>query len=91
MKFDIHQSVDKTEYFLDFLITRKTLKLLDDISNQFDHHYYKTFLLIENSHFLRVTRFFLVSSEKGNLIALIYTILVGCGWLTNFSLLFRFR
>ena len=31
MKFNIHQSVDKTGYFLDFLMTPKSLKLVDDI------------------------------------------------------------
>ena len=35
MKFNMHWSVDKTGYFLDSLITCKSLKLVDDISNQF--------------------------------------------------------
>ena len=39
MKFNIHRSIDKTGYFLDSLITHKSLKL-GDISNQFNHQYY---------------------------------------------------
>ena len=35
MNFNMHHSVDKTGYFLDSLITRKSLKLGDDVSNQF--------------------------------------------------------
>ena len=35
MKFNKHRSIDKTRYFLDSLITRLSLKLLDDISNQY--------------------------------------------------------
>ena len=31
MKFNIHQSVDKTGYFLDSLIASKSLKLVNDI------------------------------------------------------------
>ena len=34
MEVDKHQSVDRTGYFLDSLITCKSLKLVDDISNQ---------------------------------------------------------
>ena len=33
----MNQSVDKTEYFLDSLITRKLLKLVNKISNQFTY------------------------------------------------------
>ena len=33
MKFNMHRSVDKTIYFLDSLITRESLKLVDDIAN----------------------------------------------------------
>ena len=33
MKFNIHQSVNITGYFLHSLITRKSLKLVDYISN----------------------------------------------------------
>ena len=39
MNFNMHQSVDKIEYFLDSLITRKSLKLVNYISNQFNHQY----------------------------------------------------
>ena len=35
MKFNIDRSFDKTGSFLDSLITRKSLKLKDDISNQY--------------------------------------------------------
>ena len=42
MNFIEHQNVNETEYFL----TRKSLKLVDDISNQFNHKYYQTFLSI---------------------------------------------
>ena len=31
MNFDMHQNVDKTENFLDFLTTRKSLKLVDNM------------------------------------------------------------
>ena len=34
MKFNMHRSFDKTGYFLDSLITCKTLKVVDDILNQ---------------------------------------------------------
>ena len=37
MNFNMHQSVDKTEYFLDSWITCQSLKLVDNISNQFTH------------------------------------------------------
>ena len=40
MNLNMHQSVDKTEYFIGSLITRKSLKLTDIISNQFNHQYY---------------------------------------------------
>ena len=33
MNFNMHQSVDKREYFLDSLITRKSLKLVNNILN----------------------------------------------------------
>ena len=39
IKFNINRSVDKTVNFLDSLITRKSLKLVDDISNQFHQQY----------------------------------------------------
>ena len=42
MRFNIDRSLDKTGYFLDSLITRKSLKRVDDISNQFNHQYYQT-------------------------------------------------
>ena len=35
MNFNIHQSCDETGYLLDSLITPKTLKLLNNISNHF--------------------------------------------------------
>ena len=34
MNFNMNQSIDKTECFQDSLITRKSLKLVDNISNQ---------------------------------------------------------
>ena len=40
INFNMNQSVDKTEYFLDSLITRKLLKLVNKISNQFTYWYY---------------------------------------------------
>ena len=43
MKFNMHWSVDKTGYFLDSLIICKSLKLVNDISNQFNHQYYRVF------------------------------------------------
>ena len=46
MNFNIHQSVDKTVYFLDSSITHKSLKVIDNISSQFIHQYYLVFLLI---------------------------------------------
>ena len=46
MNFNMHQSVKETEYYLDSFITRESLKLADNISNQFDHQYYSFFLLI---------------------------------------------
>ena len=39
MKFNMRQSVDKTEYILDFFITRKSLKLIDNIFNKFYHQF----------------------------------------------------
>ena len=42
----MYQSVDKTECFLDSLLTRKSFELVDYISNQFNHEYYSIFLLI---------------------------------------------
>ena len=35
MKFNMHRSFVETRYFLNSLISRKSLKLVDDISNQF--------------------------------------------------------
>ena len=35
----MHQSVDKLEYFIDSLTTRKSFKLVDGIPNQFYHQY----------------------------------------------------
>ena len=46
MDFNMHRSFDITEHFLDPLINRKSLKLVHDISNQFNHQYYQTFFLI---------------------------------------------
>ena len=46
MNFNMHSSVDKTGSVLDFLITRNPSKLVDDISSQFLHQYYKNFLLL---------------------------------------------
>ena len=37
MKFDIRKSIDKTGYFLAFLVTRQSLKLVNNIFNQFNH------------------------------------------------------
>ena len=37
MDFNMHESVDKRKYFLDSLITSKLLKLVDNISNKFNH------------------------------------------------------
>ena len=34
MNFNIHKNVDKTEYYIDSLITLKSLQLDDNISNQ---------------------------------------------------------
>ena len=42
MNFNMHQSLDTRKYFPDSLIIRKSLKLLDNISNQ----YYSIFWLI---------------------------------------------
>ena len=46
MNFNMYQSVYKTEYFLDPLITRESLKLVDKILNQFKQQYYLIFFLI---------------------------------------------
>ena len=46
MNFNMHKSVDKTECFLDSLINCKSLKLVDDILNQFIHEYNSILLLI---------------------------------------------
>ena len=46
MNFNMHQSVDKTVYFLDSLIICRSLKLVDNISNEFNHQYHFIFLLI---------------------------------------------
>ena len=46
MKFNIHRSVNKTGYFLNSLITCILLKLVNDISNKFNHQYHQTPLLI---------------------------------------------
>ena len=35
MNFNMHQSVDKTEHFLDFLITFKSLKIRQAVQIQF--------------------------------------------------------
>ena len=35
--FNMHQSVDKLEYFIDSLTNRKSFKLVDGIPNQFIH------------------------------------------------------
>ena len=40
MKYSTHRSVDKTGYFLDSLITCKSLKLIDDILNELNYQYY---------------------------------------------------
>ena len=45
MNFNMHQSVDEREYFLDSLITRKLLKLVDNISNQSNRRYDLYFFL----------------------------------------------
>ena len=42
IKFNIHRSVEKKGS----LITRKSLKLVDNISNQLNHQYYQDFWLI---------------------------------------------
>ena len=42
----MNQNVDKTKYFSDALISCKLLKLVDNISNQFNHQWYLTLLLI---------------------------------------------
>ena len=39
MNFIKHQSIDKAEYFLDSLVTRKSFKLIDNILNQLNHQY----------------------------------------------------
>ena len=39
MEFNIHLNDDKTGYFLDSLVSHKSLKLADDTSNQFNHQY----------------------------------------------------
>ena len=39
MKFNINRIFNKTAYFLDSMVTRKSLKLVDDISNQFNSAY----------------------------------------------------
>ena len=46
MNFDIYQSVGKTQYFQGSLTTYKSLKLVNNILNQFNHQYYPIFLLI---------------------------------------------
>ena len=35
MNFNLHRTVNKTQYFLEFLVAPKSSKLVDDISNQF--------------------------------------------------------
>ena len=40
MNFNMHQSVNKTENFLDSLITLQLIKLFDNISNQFNHQFH---------------------------------------------------
>ena len=40
IKYNMHQSVDKAEYFLDSLIICKSSKVGDHISNQLNHQYY---------------------------------------------------
>ena len=42
----MHQCIDKIEYFLDFLISGDLLKLVNDMSNQFNHQRYLIFLFI---------------------------------------------
>ena len=44
----MHKSVEKTEYFLDSLIIRKSLKLLDNVSNQFNYQCYLIILVIRS-------------------------------------------
>ena len=39
MKFNVLQSVDKTGYFLDSLVTCRSLELVDNILNNFNHQY----------------------------------------------------
>ena len=46
MNFNMHQSGNKAEYFLDSFITCKSLKLVNNIFNQFNHQYSTIFLLI---------------------------------------------
>ena len=53
LNFNMDQSVDKTEYFLNSLITCKSLKLADNIFNQFNHQYYLIFFV----NYLRNIRF----------------------------------
>ena len=43
MHSNMHQNVDKREYFSDSLIIRVSLKLVNNISNQFYHQYYLVF------------------------------------------------
>ena len=50
MEFNINQSVDKTGHFLDSLIIRKSLKLVDDISNLFNYQYEHFFMTRLNAH-----------------------------------------
>ena len=44
MNFNMHQSLDKTEYFLDFFIIQQSLNLVDNILNPLNHQYYLYFL-----------------------------------------------
>ena len=46
MNFSTDKSVDITEYFLDSLITSKSLKLVDNFLNQFNYQYCLIILLI---------------------------------------------
>ena len=43
MNFNMHQSVDKIEYFLDSLVNCKPLKLVNNISTEISHQYYSIF------------------------------------------------
>ena len=52
MEFNMHKSVAITGYFLESLITCKSLTLIDDIQNQFNHQYYQTLLFT-----MRITAF----------------------------------